>query len=65
MGVYELDKSTVIGLVLGIVALGVGMVLKGVGLAALLNPAAILIIIVGTIATIVIGFPMDELKKNT
>ncbi len=63
MGVNELDKSTVIGLILGIVALGVGMVLKGVGLAALLNPAAILIIIVGTIATIVIGFPMDELKR--
>lgn len=58
-----MDKSTVIGLVLGFVALLVGIVLKGVPLVALFNPAAILIIIFGTIATIVIGFPMNELKR--
>lgn len=58
-----MDKSTVIGLIIGFVALIVGMVLKGVALVALLNPAAILIIIFGTIATIVIGFPMNELKR--
>ena len=58
-----MDKSTVIGLIIGFVALIVGMVLKGVALGALLNPAAILIIIFGTIATIVIGFPMNELKR--
>lgn len=58
-----MDKSTVIGLVLGFVALLVGIVLKGVPIVALFNPAAILIIIFGTIATIVIGFPMNELKR--
>ncbi|MDQ0175635.1 flagellar motor stator protein MotA [Bacillus chungangensis] len=58
-----MDKTSVIGLILGIIAVGVGMVLKGVGLAALVNPAAILIIIIGTIATVVIAFPTDEIKK--
>ena len=58
-----MDKSTVFGLIIGFVSLLVGMVLKGVTLSALLNPAAILIIIFGTIATVVIGFPMVELKR--
>lgn len=58
-----MDKSTIFGLIIGFVSLVVGMVLKGVTLSALLNPAAILIIIFGTIATIVIGFPMNELKR--
>lgn len=58
-----MDKSTIFGLIIGVVSLAVGMVLKGAGLASLLNPAAILIIIFGTIATIVIGFPTNELKR--
>ncbi|MEK5148178.1 MULTISPECIES: flagellar motor stator protein MotA [Psychrobacillus] len=58
-----MDKSTVFGLIIGFVSLLVGMVMKGVTIGALLNPAAILIIIFGTIATIVIGFPMNELKR--
>ncbi|MEK4487160.1 flagellar motor stator protein MotA [Psychrobacillus sp. FSL H8-0484] len=58
-----MDKSTVIGLIVGFVALLSGIVMKGVTLSVLLNPAAILIIVFGTIATIVIGFPMNELKR--
>lgn len=58
-----MDLSTVIGLVLGVVAIFVGMVMKGVGASSLLNVAAILIIIVGTIASVVIAFPMNELKR--
>lgn len=58
-----MDKSTVFGLIIGFVSVAVGMVLKGAGLANLLNPAAILIIIFGTIATVVIGFPTSELKR--
>ncbi|AGA67770.1 flagellar motor component [Desulfitobacterium dichloroeliminans LMG P-21439] len=58
-----MEISTLIGLVLGFTAVGVGMVLKGSSLTALLNPAAILIIIVGTIATIFIGFTMEDLKR--
>lgn len=61
--VLRMDLSTVIGLVLGVVALFVGMILKGVAASSLLNVAAILIIIVGTIASVVIAFPMHELKR--
>ncbi|WP_047984475.1 flagellar motor stator protein MotA [Ornithinibacillus californiensis] len=58
-----MDKSSIIGIILGIVAVGVGMVLKGVGLGALINPAAILIILVGTAASVMIAFPTRTLKK--
>lgn len=58
-----MDKSSVIGIVLGIVAVLAGLVLKGVSLLALFNPAAILIIFVGTIAAVSIAFPMSTLKK--
>ncbi|WP_047980872.1 flagellar motor stator protein MotA [Ornithinibacillus contaminans] len=58
-----MDKSSLIGIILGVVAIGVGMVLKGVGLGALINPAAILIILAGTVASVTIAFPMNTLKK--
>lgn len=58
-----MDKSTIIGLVLGFGAILIGMVLKGVELGALVNPAAFLIIILGTIAAVTIAFPMSELKR--
>ncbi len=58
-----MDISTIVGVVLGLVAVFVGMVIKGAGLEALINPAAILIIILGTIAAVVIAFPMKELKR--
>ena len=57
-----MEKSTYIGLLLAVIAVGVGMVLKGASLSSLLNPAALLIIFVGTAATLFIGFPMAELK---
>lgn len=58
-----MDKSSLIGIFLGFFAVGFGMILKGTSLTALINPAAFLIIIVGTAATLFIGFPMAELKK--
>ncbi|MFD1927826.1 flagellar motor stator protein MotA [Sporosarcina siberiensis] len=58
-----MDLSTIIGLILGFGAVLVGMVLKGVALGTLFNIAAILIIIFGTAATIIIAFPMSELKN--
>lgn len=58
-----MDKSTIIGLLLGIVAVGAGMVLKGVSIVALINPAAILIILLGTAAAVTIAFPGSTLKK--
>ncbi|MFF2754916.1 flagellar motor stator protein MotA [Psychrobacillus sp. NPDC058041] len=58
-----MDISTVVGLIIGLVSLLVGMYLKGVSPDSLLVPAAILIIIFGTIAAVVIAFPMNELKR--
>lgn len=58
-----MDKSSIIGVILGVAAIGTGMVLKGVSPAVLVNPAALLIILAGTAATVIIGFPMSELKK--
>ncbi|MFD4818250.1 flagellar motor stator protein MotA [Peribacillus butanolivorans] len=58
-----MDITSVLGVVLGIVAILVGMVLKGVSITALINPAAILIIILGTIASVVTAFPFSELKR--
>lgn len=58
-----MEKSTIIGIILGIVGVFVGMLLKGAGMSVLINPAAFLIIFVGTAASIFIGFPMSEVKK--
>ncbi|BAC14501.1 motility protein A (flagellar motor rotation) [Oceanobacillus iheyensis HTE831] len=58
-----MDKTSIIGLILGLIAVGIGMVLKGVGLEALINPAAILIILLGTAAAVTIAFPGSALKK--
>lgn len=58
-----MELSSVIGMVLGISAITVGMVLKGASLTALINPAAILIIFVGTAATLFNGFPMSQIKQ--
>ncbi len=62
-GGTEMDLSSVVGVILGFVALLVGMFFKGVTPIALLNPAAILIILVGTVAAVSIAFPVNELKR--
>ncbi|ATX83858.1 MULTISPECIES: flagellar motor stator protein MotA [Bacillus] len=58
-----MDKTSIIGIILALIALSVGMVLKGVSLSALANPAAILIILFGTISAVIIAFPGKEIKK--
>ncbi len=58
-----MDKTTIIGVILGVLAVGVGMILKGVDVTALFNPAAFLIIFAGTAAAVMIAFPASELKK--
>ena len=58
-----MDKTTLIGIILGFIAIGVGMVLKGVEIIALFNPAAILIIFLGTAASVLIAFPISTIKK--
>jgi len=58
-----MEKSTIIGIVLGVLAVGLGMVLKHASLSSLLNPAAFMIIIVGTAASLFNAFTMAEMKK--
>ena len=58
-----MEKSTLIGVVLGFISVFVGMILKGAPLTALNNPAAFLIIIGGTFACLFNAFPMDLVKK--
>ena len=58
-----MEKSTVIGVVSGVAAVGVGMALKGADPHALINPAAFLIIIGGTAAALFNAFTMKDLKK--
>jgi len=58
-----MEISTIIGLVLGLIAVFWGMVLKGAPLYSLLAPAAYVIILMGTVASIFMAFPMHELKK--
>jgi chemotaxis protein MotA len=58
----KLEKSTVFGLVLGLVSISVGMVLKGASLTALINPAAFLVIIGGTAACLLNCFSLEHLK---
>lgn len=58
-----MDLASIIGIILGIVAVVLGMFLKGASLTALLNPAAFLIIFIGTLAAVCIAFPMNQLKR--
>lgn len=59
-----MELSTSLGLFLGIFGVGLGMIMKGASLSALINPAAFLIIIVGTIACLCNAFPLDHVKKT-
>lgn len=58
-----MEKSTIIGIILGLIGVFVGMAVKGANMAVLINPAAFLIIFVGTAASIFIAFPLSEVKK--
>ncbi|MFF2912831.1 flagellar motor stator protein MotA [Paenibacillus sp. NPDC057934] len=58
-----MEISTIIGLVFGLVAVLWGMVLKGAPIQSLATPAAYLIILLGTAASIFMAFPFSEIKK--
>lgn len=58
-----MDRSSIVGLIIGIIAIFLGMIFKGINISALNNPAAFLIIILGTVASVTIAFPTNELKK--
>ncbi|MGC4028515.1 MAG: flagellar motor protein [Steroidobacteraceae bacterium] len=52
-----MDLLSIIGLILATISLLVGAVLKGAGLHALVSPAAMMIVIVGTFAAILVQTP--------
>lgn len=58
-----MDRTSLIGIILGFIAIFLGMALKGANLSALLNAPALLIIFMGTAAAILIAFPMKEVKR--
>lgn len=58
-----MDLSTLVGLILALVGVFVGMIMKGVSPAALVVPAAMLIIFVGTIGAVAIATPLSKLKN--
>lgn len=57
-----MDKFAIIGVAIGFIALVGGMVLKGTNPEVLLNPAAAMIILVGTFAAVMNSFPENEFK---
>lgn len=58
-----MDKTSWIGIILGMIVLVGGLILKGSDPIALYNPAALVIIFAGTAACILIAFPLEEVKK--
>lgn len=57
-----MEISTVAGMIVGLLAVVVGMALKGAPIEALANPAAVLIIFVGTFGALLNAFPMSVVK---
>lgn len=58
-----MEISSPLGIILSIIAIIGGMIFKGAPISALLNPAAFLIIFVGTASALAMAFPMTEFKK--
>lgn len=57
-----MDKLTVVGLLLALVAVIGGSILKGSGVSALVNPAAFVIVVLGTFAAISVHTPMKTMR---
>jgi chemotaxis protein MotA len=55
-----MDIFLIIGVIVGLLAVVVGMAVKGANVAVLLNPAAAIIILVGTAAAVMNSFPRKE-----
>lgn len=58
-----MDRLSLIGVVLALVALVGGSVLKGAGLSGLWSPAAFVIVIVGTVAAILVQTPVSTFRR--
>lgn len=58
-----MDITTILGLIVGVVAIVGAMIFKHISFSVFLNPAAFCVIILGTIATVLNSFPMDSIKN--
>ncbi len=58
-----MDLASIIGIIAGIIAVIGAMILKHVPFTALLNPAAFLVIFLGTFASVLMATPPAELKN--
>lgn len=58
-----MELSSLIGVIIGVLSVGVGMAMKGADPQALINPAAFLIIFAGTAAALLNAFSLHDLKK--
>ncbi|MEF9934503.1 MAG: flagellar motor stator protein MotA [Clostridium sp.] len=55
-----MDIFLIIGLITGLLSVVVGMMVKGADILVLLNPAAAIIILVGTLAAVMNSYPKEE-----
>lgn len=58
-----MDIFLIIGVITGLLAVVIGMIVKGADVAVLLNPAAAIIILIGTGAAVMNSFPKNEFLK--
>ncbi|MGY3746457.1 flagellar motor stator protein MotA [Vagococcus salmoninarum] len=58
-----MDIFLILGIVLGFISVIVGMIVKGANALVLLNPAAAIIIGLGTLAALINSFPSSDIKR--
>lgn len=58
-----MELTTLLGIIVGILSVIGAMIFKHISFSVFLNPAALLIIFVGTVATILNSFPGEDLKN--
>jgi len=57
------DVLSIVGLLLAALAIGLGAILKGAGIHALISSAAFMIVIVGTVAAICVQTPLEVMRR--
>lgn len=58
-----MDKTSVTGLLLGFLAIGTGIMMEGITTDSLINVTALLIILAGTAAAVIIAFPSKTIRN--
>ncbi|MBP1755485.1 MAG: motA [Firmicutes bacterium] len=58
-----MEISTLLGIIVGFIAVIGAMIFKKISFTVFLNPAAFFVIFVGTVATILNSYPMEQLKS--